>query len=126
MQSAGIIHEEASRLNRMVAEITDLARLQDGQLALNRVELDISLIVASLGQRLAIVAERKGVDLQVEADSLPQVQGDGDRLAQVITNLISNAIKYTSRNGQGARENRGQQRRGGGECGRHWRGHPGR
>ncbi len=100
VQSASIIYEEATRLNRMVVEITDLARLQDGQLTLNKVELDLGKIVEAIGQRLAIVAEKKDIDLRVEADSLPLVNGDGDRLAQVITNLVSNALKYTPRGGR--------------------------
>jgi two-component system OmpR family sensor kinase len=100
VQSAAIIYEEATRLTRMVAEITDLARLQDGQLSLNRVDLDVSQIVQAIGQRLAIVAEKEGVDLQVDAEPMPLVYGDGDRLAQVITNLISNAIKYTPGGGR--------------------------
>ncbi|HLV34073.1 MAG TPA: HAMP domain-containing sensor histidine kinase [Spirillospora sp.] len=100
VQSASVIYEEAARLNRMVAEITDLARLQDGQLGMNKVDLDFSQIVSAIGQRLAIVAEKEGIDLQVEVDSLPHIAGDGDRLAQVITNLVSNAITYTPRGGR--------------------------
>jgi len=100
VQSASVIHEEAARLNRMVAEITDLARLQDGQIALKMVPLDLSQIVTAIGQRLAIVAEKKAIDLHIEADPLPPIQGDGDRLTQVVTNLISNAIKYTPREGK--------------------------
>src|SRR5690606_9802855 len=71
VQSAAIIYEEATRLTRMVAEITDLARLQDGQLSLNRVDLDVSQIVQAIGQRLAIVSEKEGVDLQVDAEPMP-------------------------------------------------------
>lgn len=100
IQAAAVIHEEAARLTRMVAEITDLARLQDGQLALKIVALDISQIVRAVGQRLAIVAENKAVDLQIEADPMPDIRGDGDRLAQVITNLVSNAINYTPHGGR--------------------------
>ncbi len=100
VQSATVIHEEAARLNRMVAEITDLARLQDGRVALKMVDLDLSQIVSAIGQRLAIVAEKKAIDLHVDADPLPPIQGDGDRLAQVVTNLISNALKYTPREGK--------------------------
>lgn len=100
VQSAGVIHEEATRLNRMVAEITDLARLQDGQFTLNKVDLDLGKIVEAIGHRLTIVAEKKEIDLRVETDSLPLVNGDGDRLAQVVTNLISNALKYTPRGGK--------------------------
>ena len=100
VESAGIIHEEATRLNRMVAEITDLARLQDGQLAMTKVDLDISQIVQGIGHRLTMMAEKKGIELLVEADPVPRIKGDGDRLVQVITNLVSNAIKYTPRGGR--------------------------
>ena len=99
VQSASIIYEEATRLTRMVAEITDLARLQNGQLSLNRVELDIAQIVAAVARQLNIVADREGISLHIEADPMPPVMGDGDRLAQVVTNLLSNAIKYTPRAG---------------------------
>lgn len=99
VQAASIIHEEAARLNRMVADITDLARLQDGQLALQQVELDIAQIVEAVGQRLAIVAERREIDLRLDVEPMPLIKGDGDRLAQVVTNLISNAVKYTPRGG---------------------------
>ncbi|MBZ0304120.1 MAG: HAMP domain-containing histidine kinase [Anaerolineae bacterium] len=100
IQSATVIHEEAARLNRMVVEITDLARLQDGRFEMKVIDLDISQIVAAIGQRLSIVATRKEIDFQVEADPMPPIKGDGDRLAQVLTNLVSNAIKYTPRAGK--------------------------
>ena len=100
VESASVIHEEAARLNRMVVEITDLARLQDGRLSLKLVDLDLSLIIQAVGERLKIVAEKKDIDLRVEADPLPPVKADGDRLAQVITNLLSNALKYTPRGGR--------------------------
>jgi signal transduction histidine kinase len=100
VQAASIIHEEAARLNRMVVEITDLARLQNGQFSMQMVAIDISQIVAAVGQRLAIVAQKKGLTLDVDATSMPEINGDGDRLAQVITNLVSNAIKYTPSGGK--------------------------
>ncbi len=99
VKAARIIHEEAARLNRMVVELTDLARLQNGQLSMQIVPLETSQIVNAVGQRLAIVAEKRGIQLKIDAPSMPQINGDGDRLAQVITNLISNAIKYTPNGG---------------------------
>ncbi len=101
VDSAQVIHEEAARLNRMVVEITDLARLQDGQMRLNMSTLDLNQIVQAVGERLAIVAQKKDIALRVETEAaLPTVKGDGDRLAQVLNNLLSNALKYTPRGGQ--------------------------
>jgi signal transduction histidine kinase len=99
VEAATIIYEEAGRLNRMVVELTDLARLQSGQLSMQMHLLDISLIVQAVVQRLSIVAQKKGVALNVESPSMPHVSGDGDRLAQVVTNLLSNAVKYTPSGG---------------------------
>lgn len=100
VEAAGIIHEEAARLNRLVVQLTDLARLQSGQLVMQRTPLDVGQILTAVGQKLRIVAEREGVTLTVDAAPLPVVHGDGDRLAQVITNLLSNAIKYTPSGGR--------------------------
>lgn len=99
VQAGSIIYEEASRLNRMVMELTDLARLQAGRLPIETRPVHIEQVLAAVGQRLSIVAQEKGVQLFVSAAPMPDVAGDGDRLAQVLTNLISNAIKYTPAGG---------------------------
>ncbi len=100
VQAAAIIYEEAARLNRMVLELTDLARLQAGRLSMQTSPIDIGRITASVGQRLSIMAQEKGVALDVDAAPVPEIAGDGDRLAQVIMNLVSNAIKYTPGGGR--------------------------
>ena len=100
VQAANIIYDEAGRMNRMVTELTDLARLQAGRLSMELNELDLGQITTAVGERLAIVAREKGVTLYVRAGHLPPVSGDGDRLAQVLMNLIGNAIKYTPSGGR--------------------------
>jgi two-component system, OmpR family, sensor kinase len=97
--AAQIIYDESARLNRLVLELTDLMRMQSGRFSLNMQPLDVSEIVAAIGQRLSVVAERKGVRLILKTPSVPSVTGDGDRLAQVLTNLLSNAIHYTPEDG---------------------------
>ncbi|MBL8154555.1 MAG: HAMP domain-containing protein [Anaerolineae bacterium] len=98
--AARIIHEEAGRLNRMVTDLTDLARLQAGRFSLHLTPVDISKIAAAVGERLMILARDRGLTLHVETERVPVVAGDGDRLAQVFTNLVSNAIKYTPSGGE--------------------------
>jgi signal transduction histidine kinase len=99
VEAAEIIYDEAGRLNRMVVELTDLARLEAGRLSMQMTGVDIGQIAAAVGQRLAVVAHKKGVALKMEASAMPEIAGDGDRLAQVLTNLVSNAIKYTPTGG---------------------------
>jgi signal transduction histidine kinase len=97
--AANIIYEEASRLNRMVTELTDLARLQAGRLSFQASAVDMGQVTAAVVQKLAVVAGDKQVRLHVDATAMPVIAGDGDRLAQVLNNLIGNAIKYTPEGG---------------------------
>ncbi len=97
--AAKIIHEEAGRLNRMVVELTDLARLQAGRLSMRWSPVEIGQLTAAIAERLKIMARDKQIALQVDTHPMPEITGDGDRLAQVLTNLISNAIKYTPAGG---------------------------
>lgn len=99
VRAAGIIYDESSRLNRLVVELTDLARLQSGRFSMHLQPINLSQLTAAIGQRLAIVAREKGVQFEVVTPPVPAVQGDGDRLAQVLTNLISNALTYTPKGG---------------------------
>ena len=98
--AAGIIHEEAGRLGRMVADISELAGLQQRQPQDNLEQLDANLIIDAVLQRLAVVADAQGVTLKKSGEALPPLRGDGDRLAQVLTNLIDNAIRFSDAGGR--------------------------
>jgi signal transduction histidine kinase len=93
--AAEIIHDEAGRLTRMVEELTDLARIQAGQFSLHLTAIDLGQMAKSVAQKLAVMADKKRITLEVDAPSMPPIAGDGDRLVQVMNNLIGNAIKYT-------------------------------
>lgn len=99
-RAAAVIHEEAGRLNRMVIELTDLVRLQAGRLSMRTAPVDLGTLAAAIAERLRVVAQKKGIALHIETPAQPPIVGDGDRLAQVVTNLISNAINYTPTGGQ--------------------------
>lgn len=99
IKAANIIHDEASRLTRMVAQLTDLARMEAGQLSLNMTPLDVGALTANVASSMTVTAEKKGIKLVVDAPPMPTIDGDGDRLVQVLHNLTSNAIKFTPRGG---------------------------
>lgn len=97
--AAEIIYSEADRLTRMVLELTDLARLQSGRVALTLAQINMTALVEALVQRIEVVARKKDIRLSVKASGALYIKADGDRLAQVLTNLLSNAVKFTSEGG---------------------------
>ena len=97
--AAGVIHDEAERLGSLVQELLDLAKLDTGQAALDRKPVDLAAILAAIQERLSLKANQRGVALENYAKTVPTLIGDGDRLAQVFTNLIDNALKHTPAGG---------------------------
>lgn len=98
--AAGVIHDESERLGRLVEELLDLARMDTGQAPLERRPVDLVAVLSAIVERLELKAAEKSVQLENEVNSLPSLIGDGDRLAQVFTNLIDNALKHTPKGGR--------------------------
>lgn len=99
-RSAQIIYDEAQRLRRLVDELLDLARLDAGLRNLNRAPLDPRALLLALTDKFALRAQEKQVTLTANLPAaLPTLIGDADRLAQVFTNLLDNALKHTPPHG---------------------------
>jgi len=95
------LHDECLRLSRLVTDLRDLSLAEAGKLTLNIEPVDVAEILEQASQLLRPLAEGKGVRLE-DAQSkpeLPPVKGDGDRLHQVIINLLTNAIRHTPQGG---------------------------
>jgi signal transduction histidine kinase len=99
-KAAGIIYQEASRMVRMVEDLLDLARIDSGQVVMQKTALDLAQILTNTVERLLPQAAQKQVKLVKQWDTLPAIVGDGDRLAQVFTNFLDNAIRHTPAGGQ--------------------------
>lgn len=84
-------------LLRVVNDLLDLSRMERGALSVEEAPFDPTLCLMNVKDSLAMAAYDKGLDLRMEADpDLPlEVLGDEGRLAQVLTNLCGNAIKFT-------------------------------
>ncbi|MHA3979779.1 ATP-binding protein [Halovulum sp. GXIMD14794] len=90
-----IIHEESQRLTRLLDEILDLSFLESGQVRLKLEALTLGDVVQSAETSTEGLRQTLGVGLTVEPDHMDaRVAADFDRLAQVLINLISNAVKY--------------------------------
>jgi two-component system, OmpR family, sensor kinase len=100
-QSAQIILNEAGRMHRMVLDLLDLARLDAGTADLKMSAVDVQALLGNIVVKFAPVAQTAGVQLELNLPAgLPALIGDGDRLAQVFTNLIDNALKFTPAGGK--------------------------
>ena len=90
------IHEETQLLARLVADLRDLSLAEAGQLPLQRESLPLEVLARVSSERFTPQATAKGVQLNVEAaDNLPPVTIDPDRVAQVLRNLLDNALRHT-------------------------------
>jgi len=100
-ESARTIHEEATRLSQFINDFLDLARLESGRARLIFRSVDMRHLVHEAVLVLQPQAEQKCLQIieQVPGD-LPAVQGDPQRLKQILINLGSNAIKYNRPGGQ--------------------------
>ncbi len=93
-QSTEAIAVSARRMNAMIQDLVDSARLESGQLQLDRQPVDLRSFVADLLERMARALEVDRVKLDF-ADVLPPVFADPNRLERILTNLLSNALKYS-------------------------------
>ncbi len=84
----------------MVDELLELARLDAGQISFKRERVLMTALLETVVERQAIRAENAGVLITTSISVLPDLVGDGDRLAQVFTNLLDNAIKHTPEGGR--------------------------
>jgi len=88
------------QISRQFNDMMDLTRLETGKLALDLAPSDLSEIIARVIAMMSSSAEDKGVTLdQRVPESLPLVDMDAGRIAQVLSNLMGNAIKFTPRGG---------------------------
>ena len=94
----GAIAEEAERLNRFVANLLDMTRLESGAVVLRRAPTDLGEVVASALDRAAKVLQWHRVSLDV-ASGLPLLDLDAVLLEQVLFNLLDNAARYTPSGG---------------------------
>ena len=96
-----LMETEVDALTQMVQELLELSRIESGQVPFQLAPVAMSDIVLPPVERLRPQAERAGLQLTVDLPpDLPPVLADGQRMQQVFTNLIHNAIKFTPPGGQ--------------------------
>lgn len=98
---AKIIYDESLRMGRLVNELLDLARMEAGHIQLNVESIQLNTYVARIARKFSGIASEKRVQVNLNLPSTDNtVKMDPDRIEQVLTNLIDNAIRHTDQKGQ--------------------------
>ena len=99
--SLDIVAAETDRLERLVGDVLDLAKLQAHRFTVRHEEVDLERVLDQAYGAFTEEARRREIDYSVSgADGAPVIVSDGDRVLQVITNLLSNAFRWTPDGGR--------------------------
>ena len=99
-ESLGVIAAESSRLERLVGDVLDLAKLDTRRFTLRREEVDMGRLLERAYKAFTEEARRRGIDYRQEIAARPVIVADGDRVLQIISNLLSNAFRWTPDGGR--------------------------
>jgi len=94
-----VIQSEAARLERLVSDLLELARLNRLGFDVERLPVDLAAVARDAGERHAARARELGIELRVDAGPAAGALGDRDRVLQAVSNLVENALRCTPRGG---------------------------
>jgi len=99
-EAAATVASEARRLERLVHDLLDLARMNRTDFGINNTEIDLAEVAEDAVRRYQQQAETFGVALHAVADAPAPAIGDADRVLQVVSNLVENALRLTPAGGE--------------------------
>jgi signal transduction histidine kinase len=94
------VEAETQRLERLVGDILDLAKLDTKRFTVTTEEVDMAALIEQAYDRYRDEAQRRSIDYRQQLDARPVITSDGDRVLQVVGNLLSNAFHATPNGGR--------------------------
>ncbi len=92
------IHNDATRLTRLINNLLDLERMKSGHVEMNWEQVEINKLIQEIVSRTYLASHKDLIQLKLDTNMFP-IRADPDKLTQVITNLVNNAIKYSPEGG---------------------------
>ena len=99
-ESLDVIAAEAGRLERLVGDVLDLAKLDADRFTVHHEEVDMERLCDQAYAAFGEEARRRSIDYRQEMEDRPVIVSDGDRVLQIISNLLSNAFRWTPDGGK--------------------------
>ncbi|MBW3621652.1 MAG: HAMP domain-containing histidine kinase [Actinobacteria bacterium] len=89
------VNEDADRVTRLLGELLDVSRIDAGRVQLHRQRVDVGAVALRVAEKVSHRPEGAGRDVSiVAAGELPSIHADPDKVEQILTNLVENALKY--------------------------------
>jgi signal transduction histidine kinase len=98
--SLAVIGRETDRLSRLVGDLLDLAKLEADRFSLRDEEVDLERLLEQAYQAFSEEARRRDIQFEREFDEAPTIVSDGDRVLQIVSNLLVNAFEWTPDGGR--------------------------
>ena len=101
LQHAAVMLQAANQMDALIQDLLDVTRLESGRLQLSRTEVALPQVLhITMNTMLPLAQEQNVRVLDLLPTNLAMVEGDPDRLVQLLSNLVSNAIKFSPRDGE--------------------------
>ncbi len=100
LKAASVIEDESKRMMRLVDDLLELSKLESGQVSMVKEPVDIKELLQQCREIFIMRAEEKGLQFTADIEPIAPVIGDIDRLEQVFSNLLDNALKHTPAGGK--------------------------
>jgi len=91
-------NRQAKKLARLIDELLDVSRLQQGRVEMRLAEMELADVVREVGERMLLLSQ--GHEIETTVEGAAPIVGDRDRIEQVLENLVGNAIKYSPEAGR--------------------------
>jgi len=99
-KSLEMIFRNEKRLDRLVSDVLDISRIQTKKLKIIPKKFSLTKVIKSIDGDMKLKVQEKEIDLTMKLADLPKIVADSDRITQVVSNLINNAIKFTPEKGK--------------------------
>jgi signal transduction histidine kinase len=94
-----LIHREAGRMERLVDDLLDLSKLDAEEYKLNKMPIPLAQVIEDALQKYLPMLKEKGIRLKTSLDPDIIINGDAERMEQIVQNLVDNSIRYTEEGG---------------------------